>query len=130
MKNKATVNQKVGSKIRTARQLKGFSQKEFAAELEITQQAVSKIENSVIVSPETLEKVSTVLGIPVETIVNFDEDAAFNNIIDKNETINQRCDVVNHYNSTDKVTELYERLLESEKQKNIILQQMLDLKNS
>ncbi|ERJ61160.1 helix-turn-helix domain-containing protein [Sphingobacterium paucimobilis] len=129
MRNSATNDEKIGSKIRKLRQIKGFSQKMFAAELNISQQAVSKIENSEIINEETLNKVSEILGVSIETITNFDEDAAFTNIIERNETINQRCDVVNNYNSTDKIEELYERLLKSEREKNEVFKQMLELKD-
>ncbi|MGJ1203848.1 helix-turn-helix domain-containing protein [Sphingobacterium lactis] len=130
MKKNVNEKEKIGPKIRKLRQIKGLSQKMFAAELSISQQAVSKIENSEIINEETLQKVSEVLGVSVETITNFDEDTAFTNIIERNEVINQRCDVVNNYDSTDKITELYERLLDSEKEKNKILKQMLELKNN
>lgn len=130
MKKNVNEREKIGPKIRKLRQIKGFSQKMFAAELSISQQAVSKIENSETVNEDTLQKVSEVLGVSIETITNFDEDTAFTNIIERNEVINQRCDVVNNYDSTDKITELYERLLDSEKEKNMILKQMLELKNS
>lgn len=130
MKNNIINNETIGSKIRKLRQIKGLSQKMFAAELNISQQAVSKIENSESINEETLSRVSEILGVTIETITNFDEDAAFTNIIEKNETINQRCEVVNNYNSLDKIEELYERLLKSETEKNDILKQMLELKNN
>lgn len=130
MKKNLNEREKIGPKIRKLRQIKGLSQKMFAAELSVSQQAVSKIENSEIINEETLQKVSEVLGVSIETITNFDEDTAFTNIIERNEVINQRCDVVNNYNSTDKITELYERLLDSEKEKNKLLKQMLELKNN
>lgn len=130
MKKNINHDERIGPKIRKLRQIKGFSQKMFAAELNISQQAVSKIENSDLINEETLHKVSDILGVSVETITNFDEETAFTNIIEKNEVINQRCDVVNNYNTSDKITELYERLLESEKDKNKVLEQMLEFKNS
>lgn len=130
MKKNNSHDERIGPKIRKLRQIKGFSQKMFAAELNISQQAVSKIENSDLINEETLNKVSDILGISVETITNFDEETAFTNIIEKNEIINQRCDVVNNYNTSDKIAELYERLLESEKDKNKVLEQMLELTKS
>lgn len=129
MRSNTKHDEKIGAKIRKLRQIKGFSQKMFAAELNISQQAVSKIENSETINEETLNRVSEILGVSIETITNFDEDAAFTNIIERNDTINQRCDVVNNYNSTDKIEELYERLLKSERETNDVLKQMLDLKD-
>lgn len=130
MKDNRDKREQVGPKIRKLRQIKGLSQKVFASELNITQQAVSKMEQSDTVNEETLQRVSEVLGISVESIVNFDEDAAFNNFIQKNEVINQRCDVTNNYQSLEKITELYERLLDSEAEKNKILKELADLKKN
>ncbi|WP_286862263.1 MULTISPECIES: helix-turn-helix domain-containing protein [Sphingobacterium] len=130
MKINPTKKESIGPKIRKLRQIKGLSQKMFASELSVSQQAVSKLENSDTINEETLQKISDVLGVSIETIANFDEDAAFTNIIEKNEVINQRCDIVNNFDSTEKITALYERLLESEKEKNAILKQLLELKNS
>ncbi|EHQ30938.1 helix-turn-helix domain-containing protein [Mucilaginibacter paludis] len=120
----------IGPKIRRLRQIKGISQKAFASELQITQQAVSKIEQSEIVNEETLGKIAEILGVSMEAIVNFDDDASFNNFINTNEVINQRCDVTNHYQSIEKITELYERLLKSEIEKNQLLKDIADLKDN
>lgn len=130
MKDNRERKDQIGPKIRKLRQIKGLSQKVFATELNITQQAVSKMEQSDTVNEETLQRVSEVLGISVESIVNFDEDAAFNNFIQKNEVINQRCDATNNYQSLEKITELYERLLESETEKSKILKEFADFKKS
>lgn len=118
----------IGPKIRRLRQIKGISQKAFASELNVTQQAVSKIEQNDKVNEDTLMKIAEILGVSVEAIVNFDEDASFNNFITSNEVINQRCDVINHYQSVEKITELYERLLKSEIEKNQLLRTIVDLK--
>lgn len=126
MKLKPAIQGNVGNKIRKLRQFKGLSQKEFAAELNLSQQAISKIEQSEIVNSETLEKVANVLGVSADTIVNFDDDAAFNNFITHNEVINQRCEVSNNIQSIEKIEELYERLLKSEKEKSELLQKLLN----
>ncbi len=127
-KDKQRTKEKIGPKVRRLRQIKGMSQKVFASELNISQQAVSKIEQSEIVNEETLDKIAEVLGVSIEAIINFDEDAAFNNFISKNEIINQRCEVTNNYDSIDQVKELYERLLNSEIEKNNLLRELLELR--
>lgn len=122
----STTTKSIGNKIRKLRQFKGLSQKEFAAELKVSQQAISKIEQSEIVNNETLEKVANILGVTIDTIVNFDDDAAFNNFITHNEVINQRCEVTHNNHSIEKIEELYERLLKSEKDKNELFQKVLN----
>lgn len=129
MESRSKEKSQIGPKIRRLRQIKGISQKVFASELNITQQAVSKIEQSEIVNEETLQKVADILGVSIEAIINFDDDAAFNNFINKNEVINQRCDVVNNYQSIEKITELYERLLKSETEKSQLLKEMIKFKS-
>lgn len=127
--NRSKQKNQIGPKIRRLRQIKGISQKVFASEMNITQQAVSKMEQSEIVNEETLQKAADILGVSIEAIINFDDDAAFNNFINKNEVINQRCDVVNNYQSIEKITELYERLLKSETEKSQLLKEMIKFKS-
>ncbi len=129
MKNKTSENAPaIGPKIRRLRQMKGLSQKEFAAELNVSQQAISKIEQSDVVNDDTLKSVAEILGVSVEAIINFDENAAFNNFINKNEVINQNCEVTHDNTSVEKISELYERLLKSEMDKNALLKEIIEKK--
>lgn len=115
----------IGRKISRIRELRGVKQETLAYELGISQQSISKIEQSEVVEDATLEKISKVLGVQVEAIKNFSEEAVFNyfnNFSDN--SINQgpigSYNVCN-FNPLDKVVELYERLLQSEKEKVEIL---------
>jgi transcriptional regulator with XRE-family HTH domain len=89
-----------------------------AAELGISQQAVSKIEQSAEVEEEALAKIAKVLGVLPDAIKNFSDEAALNyfNTFNDNST-----GAFNNFNCTfnpiDKVVELYERLLQSEREK-------------
>lgn len=90
-----------------------------AAELGISQQAVSKIEQSAEVDEGALEKIAKVLGVSTEAIKRFSEDAVFTNI---NNTFNDTSYLINYqFNPIEKIVELYERLLQSEREKNEIL---------
>lgn len=108
----------IGRKIGRIRELRGMKQEALAAELGISQQAVSKIEQSENVEEEVLIKVATALGVQVEGLKKFNEDSIFQII---NNTFQDSSSNNNNYlctiNPLDKVIELYERLLQSEREK-------------
>jgi transcriptional regulator with XRE-family HTH domain len=106
----------IGRKIGRIRELKGVKQEALAIDLGISQQSVSKIEQSENVENEILVKIAHALGVTPETIKNFSEDAIINYFHDQS-YFNYQCT----FNPLDKVIELYERLLASEKEKNEIL---------
>ena len=114
----------IGKKISRIRELRGMKQEVLAAELGISQQAVSKIEQSAEVEEGALEKIAKVLGVTTEAIKNFSEEAVFNIIgntyHDNSASLNFQCS----FNPIDKIIQLYdektallERLLESEREK-------------
>jgi transcriptional regulator with XRE-family HTH domain len=106
----------IGRKISKLRELRGIKQETLATELGISQQAVSKIEQSSEVEEEALEKIAKVLGVTVEGLKHFTEDSVFNNINNFHDQ-----SIQNNFNPIEKVIELYERLLASEKEKNELL---------
>jgi transcriptional regulator with XRE-family HTH domain len=92
----------------------------------LSQQTISSIETSEFVDKEKLEKIAEALGVTVEAIENFSEEAVFNffnNFYDNSsisgtQGINNSCT----FNPLDKVVELYERLVLVEKEKNEYLE--------
>lgn len=121
----ATRPNHIGRKIGRIRELRGMKQETMAEELGISQQAVSKLEQSVEIEDERLEEIAKVLGVTKEGIENFSEEAVFNII---NNTYNNTssdnstliASSVNYhptFNTIEKVVELYERLLQAEKDK-------------
>jgi transcriptional regulator with XRE-family HTH domain len=114
----------VGRKISRIREIKGIKQDFLAIELGVSQQTISKIEQSQDVEDSTLEKIATILGITVEGIKNFSEEGIvnyFNTFNDQSSSsFNNNCT----FNPLDKLIEvieknekLYERLLQSEREK-------------
>lgn len=85
-------------------------------EMGVSQQTVSKIEQSESVEEETLGKIAKVLGVAPQAIKNFSEDAIINYFHDQS-SFNFQCT----FNPLDKVVELYERLLQAERVKNELL---------
>lgn len=117
-----TTRTHLGRKISRIRELRGMKQDALAAELGISQQAVSKLEQSEEIEDSTLEKVAKVLGVSAEGIKNFSEETVFNII---SNTFTDSSSNNNNYlctiNPIEKIVELYERLLASEREKVEIL---------
>lgn len=112
-----------GKNVRRFREILGVKQEFIASELKMTQQAVSKLEQKEVIDDETLTKVAGVLKIPVEALKNFTEESAFN--IVANTFNNHDTSIGGEYtyhecsfNPLDKIVELYERMLEMEREKN------------
>ena len=116
-----------GKNIKRFRDILGVKQETLVVELNMTQQAVSKLEQREEIEDEILTKIASVLRIPVEAIKNMTEEAAVN--IVANTFHNDSSAYVLHYkcnfNPIDKVVELYERMLKTEQEKNRLLQEAL-----
>ncbi len=114
----------LGHRVERLREIVGMKQEALATALGVSQQAVSKMEQSEKIDEERLQKVADALGVSVEAIRNFSEEALFNNI---NNTFHDHSALVNYqFNPIEKVVELYERLLKSEQEKVAMLQALLD----
>ena len=111
-----------GNNVKRLRDILGIKQEIMAQQLGLSQQTVSKLEQKEHIDDETLKKISKVLNIPVEAIKNFNDEATKTYIINtfNNDTLTNchlgcgNCT----FNPMDKIVELYERLLEMERQKN------------
>jgi len=114
----------IGRKISRIRELRDMKQEALAQALGTNQQAVSIMENSESIDDDRLKEVAKALGVTVEAIKNFSEENMvnyFNTFTDQSAgTFNNHCT----FNPLDKMMEvvdenrkLYERLLESEKEK-------------
>lgn len=126
MSTTATKPNHIGRKIARIRELRGMKQETLAEELGISQQSVSHIEQSETIEEELLQKISKALGVSPEGIKRFSEEAVinyFNNFNDSSEgTFNNHCT----FNPIDKVVELYERLVQAEKDKVSYLEKLLN----
>lgn len=128
----------IGRKISRIRELRDMKQEALAQAVGMSQQAISNIENSETVEEAKLIEIAKALGVSVEAIKNFSEEAIFNNIAnfyDNSSNNGAAASVNNHctFNPLDKVVELfeekeklYERLLQSEKDKVTYLEKLLN----
>lgn len=97
-----------------------MKQDTLAEKLNISQSEMSRIENQENIEDQLFAQIAEALGVSQEFLDNFDENSALyhisNNI--ENSTISENSNGINQvFNPLDKVIELYERLLESEREK-------------
>ncbi|MBS7254960.1 helix-turn-helix domain-containing protein [Flavobacterium branchiicola] len=125
----------IGRKISRIRELKDMKQEALAQALGTNQQAISAMENSETIDDEKLKQVAKALGVSVEAIQNFTEENMINYFSSfYDNSTNSGAIHANHctFNPLDKLIEvyeekekLYERLLQSEKDKIEYLENLL-----
>ncbi len=104
-----------GKNVKRIREILGIKQDNLAIDLGLSQQAVSQLEQKESIESEVLDKVAKALKVTPEAIKNFNEQAVINNI---NNTFHDNSLLINNqFNPIEKIVELYERLLQSEKEK-------------
>ncbi|MET3027270.1 helix-turn-helix transcriptional regulator [Flavobacterium sp. UW10123] len=128
--NTATKPKHIGRQISRIRELKDMKQEALAQALGVSQQSVSVIENSETIDDEKLEEVAKALGVSAEAIKNFTEENMinyFNNFYDNSCNGSNGMFHANYctFNPLDKVVELYERMIQSEKDKVEYLEKLL-----
>lgn len=135
-----TKSNHIGRKISRIRELRDMKQEALAQAMGTNQQAISALENSENISDEKLVEVAKALGVSVEALKNFSDEAAinfFNNFYDNsgshgtNFGTNNTC----NFNPLDKLVEayeenkkLYERLVQAEKDKVEFLEKIVKSK--
>ncbi|WP_338841243.1 helix-turn-helix transcriptional regulator [Flavobacterium ginsenosidimutans] len=121
----------MGRKISRIRELKDMKQEALAQAMGTNQQTVSILENSEDIDDEKLAEVAKALGVSVEAIKNFSDEGVINYFNTFNEAVANnnfgRQDTIN-FNPLDKVVELYERLVQAEKDKVEYLEKLLKAK--
>ncbi|CAL65651.1 helix-turn-helix domain-containing protein [Christiangramia forsetii] len=131
---KAVKPNHIGRKIGRIRELRGMKQETLAEELGISQQAVSKIEQSEKVEDDKLNQIAKVLGVTKEGIESFSDEAIFNiigNTVTNHDNSSLLCFQPN-FNPIEKLVEvyeenkkLYERLLKAEQEKITYLEKLM-----
>jgi len=122
----------IGRKISRIRELRGMKQEALAMALGVSQQTVSVIENSEALEDTKLKEVADALGVSADAIKSFSEEAIFSYFNSFND--NKGSIYTGHnctFNPLDKLVEayeenkqLYERLLQAEKDKVAYLEQL------
>ena len=125
----ATKPKHIGRNISRIRELKDMKQEALAYALGVSQQTVSSIENSATIDEERLSEIAKILEVSVEAIKNFSEEAVLNiigNTYHDNGIVNAGLNYNCTFNPLDKVVELYERLVQAEKDKVEYLEKLLN----
>ncbi|WP_264537060.1 helix-turn-helix transcriptional regulator [Flavobacterium sp. N1736] len=119
----------IGRNISRIRELKDMKQEALAYALGISQQTISAIENSETVEEQRLIEIAKALEVSVEAIKNFSDEGVVNyfnsfhdNIVTTGSIFATNCT----FNPLDKVVELYERLVQAEKDKVEYLEKLLN----
>lgn len=113
----------IGRNVQKVRVYMGVKQEALAADLGISQQEVSKIEKQDEIEEGLLSQIAGVLGVSSEVIREFDVESAIYNINNiRDNTFEQgSTSIAQQFNPLEKIIELYERLLQSEREKIEIL---------
>jgi transcriptional regulator with XRE-family HTH domain len=89
-----------------------------------TQKKISQLEDKEVIDPDILIEVAAALKVTPEAIREFDDEAAVN-IIASNHNGRDHSAAVNYqctFNPVDKIVELYEALVKSEREKVAMLE--------
>ncbi|MDM1328543.1 helix-turn-helix transcriptional regulator [Myroides odoratimimus] len=111
-----------GRNVKRFREMLGIKQEVLAFDLgeDWNQKKISVLEQKEVIDNSLLQQISKVLKIPVEAIENFDEQQAINMI--SNSVSFENCQQPSffnyqpNFNPIDKMIELYERMLQQQKE--------------
>ncbi|WP_343658530.1 helix-turn-helix transcriptional regulator [Chryseobacterium sp.] len=122
-----------GRNIKRFREMLGIKQEALAFELgdDWNQKKISLLEQKETVESDILAQVAQILKVPAEAIANFDEEQAVNiisNTVNNNDnaTGNSLYSYQPTFNPIDKMVELYERMLEQQKEMIEKLERLID----
>ncbi len=116
-----------GRNVKRIREILGVKQDTLATTLGINQQKMSFIESKEKIDDEQMEEIAKALNVPVEAIKNFSEEATYNIIA--NTYHDNAASVHNTFNPVEKIIELYDALLKSEREKVELLEKFLENKS-
>lgn len=126
-----------GRNVKRFREMLGIKQDALAFDLDMSQQAVSLLEQKETIDTPLLQQISAALKIPVEAFQNFDEEQAIN-IIANTITNNDNGAVVNTnpiFHPVEKLVQLhdekialYERMLKEKDEMMTRLEKLIEKK--
>jgi len=125
-----------GRNVKRFREMLGMKQEVLAQQLgdDWNQKKISLLEQKDVIENDLLEQVAKALKVPGDAIRNFDEEAAIVNIQTNYDGANSGSGTIGNnlnyhfctFNAIDKIVELYDALVKSEKEKSELLQKVLD----
>ena len=135
MVTEGSSNKKIhqGRNVKRFREMLGIKQEALATGLgpDWNQRKISLLEQKDVIDSTLLSEISEILKMPVEAFTNFDEEAAtniiantFSDFKDNASAINNHCALT--FNPMEKIVELYDALVKSEREKIDLMQKILD----
>ncbi len=121
-----------GRNVKRIREILGIKQDALAMELGLSQQAVSALEQKEALDKEMIEKIAKVLKVTPDVIKSFNEENTINIF---SNTYHDNSSILGTYNfnplekyveALEENKKLYERLLQSEREKIALLEKMID----
>lgn len=125
-----------GRNVKRFREMLGIKQEALAYDLgdDWNQKKISLLEQKENIEPALLQHISAALKIPVEAFQNFDEEAAVAFINTFNDSSTNHGVIGNNYNCEltfnplDKMIEVYERMLQQQKEMIEKLERLIEKK--
>lgn len=117
-----------GANVKRWREWRGIKQEVLAEQIGVSQATFSGYEKKDKIEPEILEKIVKVLDIPMEAITELEQGTAINIFSGTFTDFKDNAAIFNlhpTFNPIDKIVELYEKLLQAEKEKITLLQEVL-----
>ena len=111
-----------GRNIKRFREILGIKQEALAFDMGVSQSSISDYESKEILDDKVLEKIAGFLKVPTEAIKNFDEENAISVIANTfTDSFNNSSNAFAYnnnctFNPIDKMVELYERMLQQQKE--------------
>ena len=132
-----TTSRKVhqGRNIKRFREILGIKQEALAFDMGVSQSSISDYESKETLDDKVLEKIAGFLKVPTEAIKNFDEEQAVNIIANtysfqdfKDNAVASGFNYQPSFNPVDKMVELYERMLQQQKEMIDKLEKLIEKK--
>ena len=134
--NAMPTNNKVheGRNVKRFREMLGIKQDYLAVNLDMSQQAISLIEQRETIDAPLLQQIADILKVPVEAFKNFDEEQAISVIANTfTDSFNDSSNAFAYnnnctFNPIDKMVELYERMLQQQREMIEKLERLIEKK--
>ncbi|WP_295811756.1 helix-turn-helix transcriptional regulator [uncultured Apibacter sp.] len=124
-----------GRNIKRFREILGIKQETLAFDMGVSQSSISDYESKETLDDKVLEKIAGFLKVPTEAIKNFDEEQAVNIIANtysfqdfKDNAVASGFNYQPSFNPVDKMVELYERMLQQQKEMIDKLEKLIEKK--
>ncbi len=122
-----------GRNIKRIREILGIKQEALADALGLSQQAISSLEQKERIDDKIMADVARFLKVPSDAIRNMTDEAANNffNTFNDNSGFNYQCTInplEKYIEAMEENKKLYERLLQTEREKVALLEKMMDKK--